>query len=59
MKDGHMGRIAVANHRINSTLENIQPVRSAPYEAGAKAKAFERIEMEKVILRHTIELVQT
>lgn len=48
-QDEHIGRITVANHRIDFVDGKTQPVHTTSYSAGPKSKNFEELEIEKML----------
>lgn len=54
-----MGWIKVSRNRIELTLENSQPTHSAPYRGEPKAREFEHVQIEKMLLQERIAPAQT
>lgn len=59
MWNGHVRRVNIAKLRIEQTLENTQPIHSALYRVGLKAREFERTEIDKMLSQMAIEPAQT
>lgn len=57
--DGHLRQMNIAKHRIGLRGENTQPIPSAPYHAGPRAREFEKEEICKMFSQKFIKLAQT
>lgn len=55
MWEGQPGRVSVARHPTELFHETKKPVHLAPYHAGAKSKKSEKIEIENMLSRNTVE----
>jgi hypothetical protein len=54
MWDGHLGTVTATQHRIQLT-PGAQPVHAQPYRAGARARAAEEEEIQKMLAQDVIE----
>lgn len=59
MWDEHLGKLNIANYRIELTPENIQLINSVPYRAVLKAREFQNTEFEKMRAQNVTEPDQT
>lgn len=59
MCDGNLGRIEAVKHRIQLTSTDEMPMKNFPYRAGPDARKLYNKEIEKMISKGVIELVQT
>lgn len=59
MRDGNLGTIKAAKHRVELTPPNARPIHSVPYRAGLKARTFEKTEIDRLLRTDVIEPAQT
>lgn len=57
MWDDHLGRIAIAEHRIK-LLPNSNRIHSVPYQAGHIVRELKRLEIVEILFQNVIEPVQ-